>query len=106
MDKLQSQVAKGQSKKAKELLPEVLEAVGQNVSVAYVYRLMQRHEKKRSQTNSAASVAASAAVNAVASAAASASAQINDVPHSTLMNGHDLSAEMNPEQIQSPLHLD
>lgn len=47
VDKLQTQVAKGQSKKAKELLPEVLEAVGQNVSVAYVYRLMQRHEKRR-----------------------------------------------------------
>jgi hypothetical protein len=29
------------------LLPEVLEAVGQNVSVAYVYRLMQRHERRR-----------------------------------------------------------
>lgn len=47
VEKLQHQVSKGQNKKAKELLPEVLEAVGQNVSVAYVYRLMQRHEKKR-----------------------------------------------------------
>jgi transposase len=47
VERLQSQVAKGQAKKAKELLPEVLEAVGQNVSVAYVYRLMQRHERRR-----------------------------------------------------------
>src|SRR3954465_3445072 len=47
VERLQSQVAKGQGRKAKELLPEVLEAVGQNVSVAYVYRLMQRHEKRR-----------------------------------------------------------
>ncbi|MDB5104174.1 MAG: hypothetical protein JWP91_1863 [Fibrobacteres bacterium] len=47
VERLQSQVAKGQGRKAKELLPEVLEAVGQNVSVAYVYRLMQRHERRR-----------------------------------------------------------
>jgi transposase len=47
VERLQTQVAKGQGKKAKELLPEVLEAVGQNVSVAYVYRLMQRHERRR-----------------------------------------------------------
>jgi transposase len=47
VERLQSQVAKGQARKAKELLPEVLEAVGQNVSVAYVYRLMQRHERRR-----------------------------------------------------------
>lgn len=47
VERLQSQVSKGQGKKAKELLPEVLEAVGQNVSVAYVYRLMQRHERRR-----------------------------------------------------------
>jgi transposase len=47
VERLQSQVSKGQAKKAKELLPEVLEAVGQNVSVAYVYRLMQRHERRR-----------------------------------------------------------
>lgn len=47
VERLQTQVAKGQAKKAKELLPEVLEAVGQNVSVAYVYRLMQRHERRR-----------------------------------------------------------
>jgi transposase len=45
VDRLQQQVAKGQARKAKELLPEVLAAVGQNVSVAYVYRLMQRHER-------------------------------------------------------------
>lgn len=47
VDRLQQQVAKGQARKAKELLPEVLAAVGQNVSVAYVYRLMQRHERRR-----------------------------------------------------------
>lgn len=47
VEKLQSQVAKGQARRAKELLPEVLQAVGQNVSVAYVYRLMQRHERRR-----------------------------------------------------------
>lgn len=47
VERLQAQVAKGQARKAKELLPEVLEAVGQNVSVAYVYRLMQRHERRR-----------------------------------------------------------
>lgn len=47
VERLQTQVSKGQGRKAKELLPEVLEAVGQNVSVAYVYRLMQRHEKRR-----------------------------------------------------------
>jgi transposase len=47
VERLQSQVSRGQAKKAKELLPEVLEAVGQNVSVAYVYRLMQRHERRR-----------------------------------------------------------
>ena len=47
MERLQSQVSKGQGRKAKELLPEVLEAVGQNVSVAYEYRLMQRHERRR-----------------------------------------------------------
>jgi transposase len=47
VERLQTQVAKGQARKAKELLPEVLEAVGQNVSVAYVYRLMQRHERRR-----------------------------------------------------------
>jgi transposase len=45
--KLQSLVANGQARKAKELLPEVLNTVGQNVSVAYVYRLMQRHERRR-----------------------------------------------------------
>lgn len=50
VQRLQSQVSKGQNRKAKELLPEVLEAVGQNVSVAYVYRLMQRHEKRRGPT--------------------------------------------------------
>jgi transposase len=47
VERLQAQVSKGQARKAKELLPEVLEAVGQNVSVAYVYRLMQRHERRR-----------------------------------------------------------
>jgi transposase len=47
VERLQQQVAKGQARKAKELLPEVLAAVGQNVSVAYVYRLMQRHERRR-----------------------------------------------------------
>ena len=47
VERLQAQVAKGQARKAKELLPEVLRAVGQNVSVAYVYRLMQRHERRR-----------------------------------------------------------
>jgi transposase len=47
VEKLQTQVAKGQARRAKELLPEVLQAVGQNVSVAYVYRLMQRHERRR-----------------------------------------------------------
>jgi transposase len=47
VDRLQQRVAKGQARKAKELLPEVLAAVGQNVSVAYVYRLMQRHERRR-----------------------------------------------------------
>lgn len=45
--KLQSLVASGQARKAKELLPEVLKTVGQDVSVAYVYRLMQRHERRR-----------------------------------------------------------
>ena len=47
VERLQNQVAKGRARKAKELLPEVLEAVGQNVSVAYVYRLMQRHERRK-----------------------------------------------------------
>jgi len=47
VDRLQELVSKGQARKAKELMPEVLKTVGQNVSVAYVYRLMQRHEKKR-----------------------------------------------------------
>ncbi len=58
VEKLQHQVSKGQNKKAKELLPEVLEAVGQNVSVAYVYRLMQRHEKKRGPSAAKANAAA------------------------------------------------
>ncbi len=47
VDRLQSLVSTGQAKKAKELLPEVLSTVGQKVSVAYVYRLMQRYERKR-----------------------------------------------------------
>lgn len=47
VSKLQSLVATGQARKAKELLPEVLSTVGQKVSVAYVYRLMQRHERRR-----------------------------------------------------------
>lgn len=47
VERLQQQVAKGQARRAKELLPEVLAAVGQTVSVAYVYRLMQRHERRR-----------------------------------------------------------
>lgn len=54
VEKLQTQVSKGQTRKAKELLPEVLEAVGQNVSVAYVYRLMQRHERRRGPVAKAA----------------------------------------------------
>jgi transposase len=54
VERLQSQVSKGQAKKAKELLPEVLEAVGQNVSVAYVYRLMQRHERRRGPASNGA----------------------------------------------------
>jgi transposase len=53
VEKLQTQVAKGQARRAKELLPEVLQAVGQNVSVAYVYRLMQRHERRRSPAKQA-----------------------------------------------------
>ena len=57
VERLQSQVSKGQGRKAKELLPDVLEAVGQNVSVAYVYRLMQRHEKRRGPVPSANSPA-------------------------------------------------
>jgi transposase len=54
VDRLQHLVANGQARKAKELMPEVLATVGQNVSVAYIYRLLQRHEKKRtnkSQSN-------------------------------------------------------
>lgn len=47
VSKLQTLVSSGQARKAKELLPEVLKTVGQSVSVAYVYRLMQRHEKRR-----------------------------------------------------------
>ncbi len=45
--KLQELIASGQARKAKELLPEVLKTVRQQVSVAYVYRLMQRYEKHR-----------------------------------------------------------
>jgi len=47
VERLQNLVANGQARKAKELMPEVLKTVGQNVSVAYVYRLLQRHERKR-----------------------------------------------------------
>lgn len=47
VDRLQDLVANGQARKAKELMPEVLKTVGQNVSVAYIYRLLQRHERKR-----------------------------------------------------------
>lgn len=47
VDRLQYLVSNGQARKAKELMPEVLATVGQNVSVAYIYRLLQRHERKR-----------------------------------------------------------
>ncbi len=47
VDRLQDLVSNGQARKAKELMPEVLKTVGQNVSVAYIYRLLQRHERKR-----------------------------------------------------------
>jgi transposase len=65
VERLQSQVSKGQGKKAKELLPEVLEAVGQNVSVAYVYRLMQRHERRRGSTAQVGSATPPKAVNGI-----------------------------------------
>ncbi len=44
---LQTQIAQGQVSKAKELMPLVLQTVGQNVSVAYVYRLLQRYNKRK-----------------------------------------------------------
>jgi transposase len=47
VERLQFLVANGQASKAKELMPEVLKTVGQDVSVAYIYRLLQRHERKR-----------------------------------------------------------
>src|SRR3954468_8101551 len=65
VERLQSQVSKGQGKKAKELLPEVLEAVGQNVSVAYVYRLMQRHERRRGASAQIGSATPSKAANGI-----------------------------------------
>ena len=45
---LQNQIALGQVSKAKELMPLVLRTVGQSVSVAYVYRLLQRYNKRKS----------------------------------------------------------
>lgn len=51
VNRLQELVSTGQARKAKELMPEVLKTVGQSVSVAYVYRLMQRHERKRQGRN-------------------------------------------------------
>ena len=46
VSKLQELVASGQARRAKELLPEVLKAVrDQSVSVTYVYRLLQRHQR-------------------------------------------------------------
>ncbi len=44
---LQRLIATGKVSKAKELLPEVKRAIGQSVSVAYVYRLLQRNDRRK-----------------------------------------------------------
>ncbi len=44
---LQKLIASGKVSKAKELLPEVKRAIGQSVSVAYVYRLLQRNDRRK-----------------------------------------------------------
>lgn len=90
VERLQSQVSKGQGKKAKELLPEVLEAVGQNVSVAYVYRLMQRHERRRGAPAQVGSAAPPKAANGISGS------DPDQIPASA--GDESLSGMSNPEQ--------
>jgi len=95
VERLQSQVSRGQAKKAKELLPEVLEAVGQNVSVAYVYRLMQRHERRRGPAASSALVPHKAVHGGTGLDDVGSSAPVNlphlDLPHAEQASMQDHS---------------